>query len=260
MSKVVVLIFVLVFLTASLTILSNPVSSASTVENSWVEKAPLPSAESASGAAVVNNVIYVFGASDYSYNPSTDTWTTIAPVPTPRDSFAVAACDNKIFVIGGFTGNGEYAYSVNEVYDPSTNTWSTAASMTTARGEMNAATVDGKIYVMGGRTAQAGSTVNITEIYNPATDSWSKGASMPYPVVAYASAVLDDKIYIISGQDEYYGSQQNPNPNVQFTQIYNPATDSWSLGSPIPATAFDAGAGATTGLWLRNEFTFLEGR
>ena len=106
---------------------------------------------------------------------------------------------------------------------------------------MNAATADGKIYVMGGRTAGAYSTVNVTEIYDPSTNSWTTGAPLLYPVVAYASAVVNNKIYVIGGQDELFGfngfvpfGEPAPNPtpniNVQFTQIYNPATNSWNLG------------------------------
>ena len=64
-----------------------PPSSSATVPagaGSWVEKAPMPSDGSGDGAAVVNGIIYVFGPTDYAYNPGTDTWTTIAPMLTPR--------------------------------------------------------------------------------------------------------------------------------------------------------------------------------
>jgi hypothetical protein len=103
--------------------------------------------------------------------------------------------------------------------------------------------------VFGGRTADAYSTVNITEVYDPASNSWTRGAAMPYPVVLYASAVVNNKIYVIGGQDEFVTGD----PNVAFNQIYDPATDTWSQGAPIPvptgqAAADAAAAGATTGL------------
>ena len=227
------------------------VSGASAIDNSWTEKATIPSTTSGDGVTVVNGTIYIFGPIDYAYNPRNDTLTTIAPMLTPRVSFAVTACGNKIYVIGGFNEYSGSPYPVNEVYDPSTNTWTTAAPMPTSRGEMQANTINGLIYVMGGRGADTYST-NVNEIYHPATDSWSTGASMPYSAASAASAVVNNNIYIIGGGDDNHpptGSQNVPGVNsVNFNQIYNPVTNSWSLGTPIPTSTLDAGAGATTGV------------
>lgn len=235
--------------------------------NSWTNRAPLPVPNVEYDAVVVNGTVYLIGTSaifdpssnswnitnvNYAYDPTTDMWTARAPMLTPRVSFAAAACGNKIYVIGGMEetpskGLVQITCSVNEVYDPSTNTWTTKASMPISRMQMGAATVNGKIYVMGGMTAGAYSTVNITQIYDPATDSWASGASMPYPVDSYVSAVVDNKIYVIGGQDEYLYSMQTDQA-VNFTQIYNPATNTWSLGAAIPAPTWQAAAAATTGV------------
>ena len=215
------------------------VAGASTTDNSWTEKAAIPSTASGDEAAAVNGTIYMFGSTDYAYYPSNDTLTTIAPMLTPRASFAVAACGNKIYAIGGYNEDSGSPYSVNEVYDPSTNTWATAAPMPTNRSEMQADTVNDEIYVMGGRGADTYST-NVNEIYNPATNSWTTGAPMPYPVATAASAVVNNKIYVIGGEDDDHppaGSQTTPGVNsVNFNQIYDPVTDSWSMGTPIPAS------------------------
>jgi hypothetical protein len=226
-------------------------SGALTIDNSWMEKAHIPSATSGDEAAVLNGTIYIFGPTDYAYNPITDTLTTIAPMLTPRDSFAVAACGNKIYVIGGYSEITGASFSVNEAYDPATNTWATEASMPTNISEMAADTVNGEIYVVGGRAANTYSTSTV-EIYNPATNSWSTGASMPYPVASAASAVVGNNIYVIGGEDDSHpppGSQNVPGVNsVNFNQIYNPATNTWSLGTPIPTSTLAPGAGATTGV------------
>jgi N-acetylneuraminic acid mutarotase len=234
--------------------------------NSWENKASLPT-PGEHGAAVVNGIIYVIGGSgNFAYNPNTDNWTTIALMLTPRDSFAVAACDNKIYVIGGvelgfqfplyYSSDISYS-SVNEVYDPSTNTWATKASMPIGTNSMQANTVNGKIYVIGGSIVTAGTppytyaspTVNFTEIYDPVTDSWTRGAPIPYPVIGYASAVVDNKIYVMGGQDEYALSASAPTSvTVSYTQVYDPSTNTWSLGASAPTGTFQAAAGATTGL------------
>jgi N-acetylneuraminic acid mutarotase len=223
------------------------IQSANASPDSWVPKKPMSisTTASVSGAAVIDGKIYAMGPGlNLEYNPTTDTWTNKTPMPTPRYSFGIAAVGNKIYVIGGIvsyyygTNNG-----VNEVYDPSTDTWQTKAPMPTNRTQMNANAVNGKIYLIGGRTAGPSSTVNLTECYDPVSDSWNREASMLYPVVSFASIVLDDKIYVIGGQDEF-----DSELNVAFNQIYDPQTDNWSLGAPIPVSTLEAGAGATTGM------------
>jgi hypothetical protein len=115
---------------------------------------------------------------------------------------------------------------------------------------VQAATVNGKIYAIGGSILTAGAppyswaqpTVNFTEIYDPVTDLWTRGAPIPYPVIGYAMTVVDNKIYVIGGQDEY----NVPDINVNFTQIYDPASNLWSFGAPTPVSTMGAAAGATT--------------
>jgi N-acetylneuraminic acid mutarotase len=238
----------------------------------WIARAPLPVALGVEGAATVYGQIYVFGQDahgnplTYAYDPNTDSWNAKAPMPTSRTNFGLVACGDLIYAIGGVTGynaNGLAASTgVNEVYDPVSNTWSAKSSMPTNRSEVMAATVDGKIYVMGGRTAGADSTVNVTDIYDPATDSWTTGASMLYPVVLAAVAVVDTNIYVLNGQDEYYHSGSivpNNNINININQIYDIATNSWSIGqSPAVDTRVAAGV-STTGVYASKRVYVIGG-
>ena len=63
---------------------------------------------------------------------------------------------------------------------------------------------------------------------------------MPTAVGGYASAVVDGKVYVISGS-------VNESAKTNLTQIYDPKTDKWSFGAPIPMSVTAAAAGATTG-------------
>jgi N-acetylneuraminic acid mutarotase len=244
MSKGIVLLLVLVFLTASCLIAFKPVSAAS--QNSWTTKAPMQVARYGLGVAVVNGKIYAIGGSTRSgggriqnvpipvtggtvgtneeYDPETDTWTTKAPMPTPRIDFAIAVCNNKIYCIGGAGG-------VNEVYDPLMDTWENKTSMPTPQSLMSANVVNGKIYVIGGD-----SNKTINQVYDPAADSWTTKASMPSEVWGYASAVFDNKIYIIG-----YGSGY-------LNAIYDVENDMWSLGASPPSGVGFGKAGVTTGV------------
>ncbi len=238
------------FQSNAVSITASAVSGALAFENSWMEKVSIPTTTSGDETAFINGTIYIFGSTDYAYNPSANTLITIAPMPTPRITFAIASCGNKIYLIGGYDEKNVLTFSVNEVYDPSTNTWATVASMPTNRSEMQAEVVNNKIYVIGGRTADSYST-DINEIYNPAADSWTRAASSPYPVASAAYAIDNNKIYVIGGEDDNHppaGSQNVAGVNsVNFNQIYNPSTDSWSLGNPIPTSTIAGGAGATKG-------------
>ena len=115
--------------------------------------------------------------------------------------------------------------------------------MPTNRTQLNANVVNGKIYLIAGRTGGQKSTVALNEVYDIASNSWTTKKSIPYPVVGYASAVLNGKIYVIGGQDEFHSDL-----NLDFTQIYDPETDTWSFGASLPTVVLDAAAGATTGV------------
>jgi N-acetylneuraminic acid mutarotase len=186
-------------------------------------------------AAVANSKIYLISDStNYEYDPATDNWTARTPMPTPKNGFRTAAYQNKIYLIGS---------SFNEVYDPITDTWQSKTPMPTSISAASANVVNGKIYVISGYTADY-ETVGLNQVYDIANDSWTTKTSIPTPVVNCATEVSGGKIFIIGGQNQYL----HENMNVNLNQIYDSATDSWSLGAPLPTTVLGARAGATTGV------------
>jgi N-acetylneuraminic acid mutarotase len=249
MSKSVVLLLVLVILTAPGIIVVKPVWAPSVIENTWTTKEPLPQAH-ALRAAVVNGKIYAIGSeANYEYDPAADDWTARKPMPTARQYFGIAVYQNKMYTIGGSWWDpvkGRISSNANEVYDPLTDTWETREPMPTNRSNLEANVVNGKIYLIGGRTGDQYSTVALNEVYDPATNSWITKEPMPYPVVAYASAVVDGKIYVIGGTNEFHDPDDPLYTN--HNQIYDPETDTWSLGASLPTVVRNAAAGATTGV------------
>ena len=65
--------------------------------------------------------------------------------------------------------------------------------------------------------------------------------------------MLDGKIYVISGVAS--GSTR-----TNLTQIYDPKTDEWSFGAPIPMSISSAAAGLTTGLNAAKAIYVIGGR
>ena len=265
MRKRVALLLVLVILIGSGLTGTDTISATSAAENTWTTKAALPiSIDSAIGAATVNGKIYAMSLSfNYEYDPTTDKWTEKASMPTPRANFAIAVYQNKIYVIGAY----EYSCA-NEVYDPATNTWEIKAPMPANRTYLSASVVGGKIhlfsweghdvydvasdswtagkipYAVIGKSVVVDNKIyvinwNITQIYDPKSDTWSFGAVMPIrlgsaAVCATTGMMAPKRIYVIGGSPEflYY---------TDVTQIYDPISDTWVLGEPMPT----ARAGST---------------
>ncbi len=83
------------------------------------------------------------------------------------------------------------------------------------------------------------------DVYDPAIDSWTTKAAIPEPVAHSANAVIDSKIYVITGT--HYGNEPQYYVPINATQIYDPSTDKWSLGAPIPVSVASPAATATDG-------------
>jgi DNA-binding transcriptional ArsR family regulator len=229
-------------------------------EGSWVSRTRMGLAKTGFGVGVVNDKIYVIGGHPYDstkvtiddvsvYDPSTDQWRSKQPMPGSLAWFGTAVYQDEIYVIGGaWFLRGSEKNNV-WVYSPATNSWTTKTSMPTARGGADANVVDRKIYVIGGSATDAfDSTIDVVldvnEVYDPVADTWSTKTPIPTPVSAYASAVVDGKIYVIGGLAPNGTSRMRVNLN----QIYDPATDTWSLGTPLPNTQSSISAGATIGV------------
>lgn len=243
-------------------VIGNTVSEPIPDIDTWVSKAPMPTARTYLGAAEVNGKIYAIGGfSDLNnteeYDPITDTWTIKAAMPTPRFGFAIVVYQSKIYCIGGLTGRGApFGSSVTgaiEVYDPATNAWEIKKPMPTARAHLEACVINEQIYVIGGRTGGPNSAVSTNQIYDPTSEKWETKKSMPYPVTSFSSTVVGNKIYVLGGQDDSDGPKI-----LDVTQIYDPATDSWTVGTAMPTTVFNSVACAISGL-LGYERIYLVG-
>jgi len=190
---------------------------------------------------------YVWYGINEKYNTETSNWTAT----TPPLNTAVVACQNRLYSIGAPT----------QVYDPSTDTWSNRASLPKRLGDVKPNVVDGKIYVISGAEASvslAGPVISdVTYEYDPELDSWSTMASIPTPVEGYSSAVLDGRIYIMGGAAT---SRNVSSWVVDLVQIFDPKTNQWTVGKPLPTGVYAAGACATSGLFAPERIYVVGGQ
>ena len=176
------------------------------------------------GTADISNVSVTCGAG---------TWSSLSPMPIPRGDVAVAVVNNILYVIGGVSSTPTGScYNNVDAYDPSTNQWTTKAPLPFAGSAMSAVAINNLIYVFGGENCGAGTASANVYIYHPATDSWTQASTMmPSGGLTFMGAATDGtNAYLVGGANS---GSLTMSSNIQ---IYNPTTNSWSIGAAFPET------------------------
>jgi hypothetical protein len=121
-------------------------------------------------------------------------------------------------------------------YDPSTDAWTDLPPVPDTLGKIasGASTVGDRIYLIGGyHVFSDGSELSSdrVHIFDPTTDTWlPDGAPIPVPIDDHVQAVYRDSlIYVVTGWSN--------TTNVANVQMYNPALNTWSAGTPVPNTS-----------------------
>jgi hypothetical protein len=209
--------------------------------NDWKTKSPSPLNVSFSAIAAFQNKIYTVGSEEgliQVYNPAADLWETKTAMPTPRTQLEANVVGEKIYFIGGRTGGQYTTVDLNEVYDPENDSWTTKAPIPYPVVSYASAVADDKIYVIGGQDEYDDRiNLDLVQIYDPATDTWNFGSTMPEVVWQAAAGTTSGelapkRIYLIGGLPETSIIGTNLN------QVYNPETDSWTVGKPMPTSRF----------------------
>lgn len=194
----------------------------------WVARAPMPTARSGGGKAVLDGKIYVAGGRPPGgsafevYDPATDRWETLPNLPTQRNHLGMVAIGGKVIVAGGRFGPGAGAERTDivEIYDPPTRSWSRGAPMPAPRGGITAAAHAGCMFVFGGEgepTHVLGLTPN-TYAYDPGEDRWTQLPDLPIAVHGLkGSAVIDGRIFLPGG-----GITLGGNSGTNAMQVYRP--------------------------------------
>ena len=194
----------------------------------WAKRAPMPTARSGGGKAVIHGKIYVAGGRPPGgsafevYDPATDKWAKLSDLPTQRNHLAMVALNGKIIVAGGRFGPGATAERTDivEIYDPKTRRWSRGAPLPAPRGGITGAAHAGCMFVFGGEgepTHVLGLTPN-TYAYDPRADRWTRLPDLPIAVHGLkGSAVIGGRIFLPGG-----GITLGGNSGTNAMQVYRP--------------------------------------
>jgi N-acetylneuraminic acid mutarotase len=203
-------------------------------------------------AEVVNGKLYLFGGLGGSspgkvqiYDPAANRWTAGAAMPFAAGSVSSAVIDGKVYVAGGIVGSATADRTAR--YDPATNTWTELAPMPRGRNHAAASTDGRRLFVFGGRGAGSGDAnvvangFDTVQIYNPATNNWWSSAvagsdlrPLPQARGGMGNAVYHDGEFYVLGGETASGAGATADGVYRRVDIYNPTTNTWRSGPPMP--------------------------
>jgi N-acetylneuraminic acid mutarotase len=154
-------------------------------------------------------------------------WAPLTPLPSNFGQNTAAYLDGMLYNFSGVNatvGPTKNCYKM----DVAAGTWSQIASLPEARLLARSHAVGDKIYVIGGySTTQPFTTHGTVLEYDPATDAFTAKATMLLPVYGHASFVRDGKIWVLGG------GTTSATLQTSVIQIYDPATDTWSVSNSM---------------------------
>jgi kelch-like protein 1/4/5 len=158
-------------------------------------------------------------------------WTTSAPLNQARVTHGGAECSGAIFVLGGwpdltFTTALTDVERLDKIGDP----WTKGPPLNEGRGNPAAAALNDRLYAIGGYPAGPGALTSVEVLDCGKGTAWSSVRPLPDPQGrgSGAAAAAGDRIYVTGGDDG------TTDPSLNSLLIYDPKTDQWGTGAPMP--------------------------
>jgi N-acetylneuraminic acid mutarotase len=208
-------------------------------QDTWAQKADMPTPRNLLSTCVVDGKLYAIGGSlspttstptVEAYDPATNSWTKKADLPQAVCGLAACTVNDKIYIFGGAISVFGAVSSSVYIYDPVLDAWTKKADMPTARAFLSASVVNGKIYVIGGAPSVYSPAYSTVEEYDPVADTWTRKADMPTARSTHSAGVVDGKIYAIGGMV----GGPIPWTGLYVVEAYDPATDTWTRKADMP--------------------------
>jgi N-acetylneuraminic acid mutarotase len=207
----------------------------------------------------------LFGGLVLSSSGHAQKWVSLAPFPEAAEEVYGIASGGKMYVFGGLGAAWSPMGMVYE-YDPAANRWTKKKPMPLLSHHTALTEANGKIYVMGGFVLPQGGTPAWQPIdnaweYDPASDTWKALPAMPTKRGAAVAAAVEGKIYVIGGAGTHPGSRETavhparPHRSMSANEVYDPATNSWTVRSGLPTARNHAAIGV-----VNNKIYVIGGR
>lgn len=175
------------------------------------------------------------------FDPKTLTWAATSPLNTPRaNAAAVTLQDGRALVVGGSCGPPGCPNSLGaEIYEAGTGKWQDVPNTPEVFARMTATRLlDGRVLAAGGCNTDNAGGCGFAQAYlfDPAGDTWKKLPDVPAEATPNgaashgrhtASLLTDGRVLLVGG------ISPGAPPALRLTNIFNPATESWSPGPPL---------------------------
>jgi len=209
---------------------SREVDAFDTQTKVWSRVADLPAARGHITSSVVGasgRVLVAGGTSNggsasaevSEFDPVSGVWLKLPSLPAARKTPVAASIGDALIVTTGYH-SGPTSTTWSAVYGQK---WHKGSTMPAALGEIAGGVIGNTLYLVG-----QGS--NVTLAYNLSTGTWRASSTVavrPYVGYHHAAEVVDGKLYLLGGLGTGMGK----------VQIYDPASNSWSVGPDMPFAA-----------------------
>jgi N-acetylneuraminic acid mutarotase len=174
------------------------------VRNSWMMRAPMPTARGALAVATLRGKIHAVGgdagaitSAHEVYDPAADRWSIASPLPTARDHLAAVEFDGRVWALGGRRSFMGTQYALVEIYDPTTGLWREGPPLPTGRGGLAAVALADRIMVFGGEAPMR--IFGASEMLEVAGNRWIAKAPMPTPRHGIGAVAVGGHVYVPGG-------------------------------------------------------------
>ena len=192
----------------------------------WWPRALMSGPRSWACSAVIDNELWVCGGFDGRqylatvevYSPAANTWRSLPAMNERRDAAVCGVVGGSLVVAGGCDDHYSRLASA-EAYSPAVCRWNPIAPLPHEAWQATACVLNGRLFVAGG--------VESDWLQMWDTKKWTLKAPMPAVRCAAASAVHEGKMMVIGG----YATGEGISASVI---LYDPQTDTWADGPPLP--------------------------
>jgi len=214
-------------------------------QSDWQKLPDMPVGKWEAGTATLDDKLYFFGGYAKGvrsskrcdvFDPKDGSWTRFQDLPSAISHMNIVLDGRTVWFAGGFK-DGYKGHTIAEVwnYDIDKDRYTAGPLLPETRGGGGLALVGRKLHYIGGLKADRDTDAPDHWVLD--LDEWAKGAArwknaapMPEPRNQFSTVVFEGKIYLIGGQF-HHDSMQLDQPRVD---IYDPKTDAWRIGPPLP--------------------------
>lgn len=224
--------------------------------NSWRPgRNTMPAPRRHFAVATLQEKIYAVGgldatgrptATNFEFDPATESWASRRQMATPRSHFALAARDGWLHAVGGLRPSwlGQRVTARHEAYDPDTDTWHPRKPL--PRGVCGLAAsalgptfsvAGGEVRLVFGRWGRALTDRHL--MFHPSSNSWQVKASLPTPRRDQRLAQVFGQLVAVGGRAAFGA--------LADCDRYDPAVDGWLPQTPMHEAIAEPGVAAVAG-------------